>query len=170
MGVSPFRYRLGNASKSSGAIQLKKWNSLILIILYLSLGACSSIKPSEEITSIAYCDLVVNPSLYDGQTVRVSANYVVGFEWAYLSDEKCPSGQDNTTKIWIMIPGKANLCEDVAQVNTSLPPKINRSESLEREVTITGIFQNSNGGHLGRYPLTMEFICLNEAGKWRAVQ
>jgi hypothetical protein len=141
-----------------------------LIILCLSLNACTSVRPLEELTSIAYCDLVVNPSQFDVQRVRVNANYIVGFEWSYLSDEKCPSGQANTTKIWVIIPENANYCEDAGQVNTSLPPQINRSESLERKVTITGIFHNSIGGHLGRYPFTMEFICLKEAGKWQAVQ
>jgi hypothetical protein len=141
-----------------------------LIIPCFLLNACTYTKPSEEKVSIAYCDLVKNPSLYDGKTVRVSANYIVGFEWAYLSDEKCPSEQDNETKTWIIIPEKANLCEDAGQVKTSLPPQINRSETLERKVILTGIFHNSSGGHLDRYPFTMEFICLKEAGEWQAVQ
>lgn len=149
---------------------MKRWYSLILIILCISLHACTYTKLVEEKASIAYCDLMKNPSLYDGKTVRVSANYIVGFEWAFLSDDKCPSGQDNATKTWIIIPDKANLCEDVGQVKTSLPPQINRSESMERKVTITGIFHNSRGGHLDSYPFTMEFICLKEAGEWQAVQ
>jgi hypothetical protein len=149
---------------------LKKWISLFWIILHLSLAACTSTRQPEEITNMAYCDLVANPSRYDGQTVRVSANYTVGTEWAYLSDEKCPGEQVNSAKTWVIIPARATLCEDAGQVDTSPPHQINRSESLERKITITGIFHNSKGGHLGRYPFTMEFICLKEAGKWQAVQ
>jgi len=148
---------------------LKKWESLIFAILYLSLSACSSSQSDQKIPLVAYCDLVRNPSKYDGQEVRVKAIYTTGFEWAFLSDEKCPSKKDNATRTWVVIPGDAKLCEDVGQVNTSSPPQSNRSESLERKVTITGIFHNSNGGHLGRYPFTMEFVCLKEAGKWKAV-
>jgi hypothetical protein len=121
------------------------------------------------VISITYCDLVANPSQYDGLVVRTSANYIVGFEWAYLSDEQCSSGPANTTKTWIIIPDDANLCEDVTEVDKSSPPLIDRSESLERRLTITAVFHNSNGGHLSRYPFTMQFICLKEAGKWQIV-
>jgi starvation-inducible outer membrane lipoprotein len=147
---------------------LKKWDSLIITILYLSLSACiSTNQPDEKVPLIAYCNLVANPSQYDGQVVRVSASYVVGFEWSYLTDEKCSSDSSSAAQTWI-IPDDT-WCEGVTQTSTFPLPEHNHSESLERKVTIMGKFYNSSGGHLGKYPFQMEFICLERAGKWRVV-
>lgn len=124
----------------------------------------------EKVPLVAYCDLVANPSKYDGQVVRVKANHIVGFEWSFLTDEKCASTSlDDKAHTWIIIPGDATLCENASPIRTALPPQNDRSESIQREVTVVGTFHNSRSGHLGGYPFYMEFDCLEKAGKWQIV-
>jgi hypothetical protein len=113
---------------------------------------------------------VKNPSQYDGQEIRVRATYITGFEWTFLSDENCPGDTRNSTQTWISIPREAKLCEDAAQVNRTSPPQIRRNHSLAREVTITGVFHNSSGGHLDGYPFVMDFVCLQDIGKWQVLE
>ncbi len=121
-----------------------------------------------ESISVDYCTLIANPSQYDGQVVRVSADYSVGWEWAFLSDANCsPSSSNPDATTWVIIDD-TNLCEDAVQVNTALPSEDILSGSIVQQVTITGIFHNSRSGHLGGYPFGMEFICLQEAGEWQA--
>jgi hypothetical protein len=151
---------------------LKKWNSLIIAILYFSLNACvSTIQSDEKLPLVAYCDLVANPTKYDEQVVRVSANHITGWEWTYLADENCPNDSSATANAtWISIPVDATLCEGVTRVSSSSLPWNWRGESLERKVIVVGKFRNSRGGHLSFYPFQMEFICLEKAGKLRIVR
>ena len=46
-------------------------------------------KPTQEIPTIAFCDLVKNASLYAGKVVRLKASYYVQFEASALSDSSC---------------------------------------------------------------------------------
>ncbi len=120
---------------------------------------------------LAYCELVANPTQYDEQVVRVRASHVTGFEWSFLTDEKCSSkALDGEAHTWIVIPGDATLCENASQVSTALPPQHNRSESIERQVVVMGVFHNSNMG-IGEseYPFDIDFSCLEQAGKWQVV-
>jgi hypothetical protein len=147
---------------------LKKWNSLIIAILYLSLYACTSTSQSDEKPHlVAYCDLVENPEQYHEQVVRVRARHVVGFEWSYLTDDNCSNNSSEfANETWIIIPSDPTLCEGAKQTSASIP----RGDSLEREVTIVGTFHNSKGGHMGYYPFYIELICLERAGKWQVVR
>jgi hypothetical protein len=148
---------------------LKKWKSLIIAILYLSLSACASTNQSDDKAPLVdYCDLVANPSQYDEQIVRVSADYVVGFEWSYLTEEKCPNDSSRSTQTWI-IP-EDTWCPDAFHTSTSLLPEQNRRESLQGRLTLMGKFYNSPGGHLGGYPFEMEFICLEKVENWQVVR
>ena len=153
---------------------MKKWYALIIAILYLSLSACTSTSPSDdEPPLLAYCDLVANPSQYDGQVVRVSASYIFGFELSFLTDEKCSSKSlDDKFHTWIVIYRSTPLCENASQVSTFLTPQEHDSnELLESEVIVRGIFHNSKIGFAQReYTFNMEFICLEKAGKWQVVQ
>ncbi len=152
---------------------MKKSFSLIFLILSLLLAACNSASQSDEkLPLVSYCDLVANPSQYDSQVVHIRASQVSGFEWSFLTDEKC-SGKSfaDESQTWIIIPSEANLCENASQVSTASPPQLNRRESLEREVIITGVFHNSPfRASAHEYTFKMDFICLEKAGKWQVVQ
>jgi hypothetical protein len=151
---------------------LKKWNSFITAILYLALSACASASQlDEKLPPIDYCDLVANPSQYHEKVVRVSANHITGFEWSYLADEDCPNDSSGSTNhTWIIIPGNPTLCEGTTQVENSIPPWNWQGGSLESRVIVVGKFYNTRGGHLNFYPFQMEFMCLEKAGKLRAVR
>ena len=151
---------------------MKKWKSFIIAFLCLTLSACASTRQSDEkLPLVAYCDLVANPTKYDEQVVRVSANHITGFEWSYLADENCPndsSGIANET--WIIIPTDATLCEGTKRVNKFSLPWNWHGESLEKKVVVVGKFYNARGGHMGFYPFEMELICLEKAGRLRIVR
>ena len=145
---------------------MKKWYSLIVAILYFSMSACTFPSQSDEPPLVDYCDLVANPSQYDGQIVRVRAIHDAGWEWSYLTDRKCSNDTPDIAQTWLIIPDDA-WCEGVRQTDTSLPPEYSRSVSVEREVIVVVTFHYSQGGLRGSFK--MELICLERAENWRAV-
>ena len=100
---------------------MQKWNFLALTVVSISLSACISNNQSEQtIHPVAYCDLVANPSQYDGQIVQVKASHIHGFEWSYLTDQNCSIHSSDTPRTWITIPEEA-WCEGAEQTNVVHP-------------------------------------------------
>ena len=149
---------------------MKIWNSLIIATIHLSLGACAFISQSEDKPPLlSYCDLVAEPSQYDGQVVRVRATHNVGWEWSYLTDESCSSDSADTPQTWIIISSDT-WCEGARPTNTYVPNDYDgsRSVSLERKVTVVGTFHGTTGGPVGYF--SIDFICLEGAEKWQTVR
>ena len=48
---------------------------------------------SEEVSSLGFCELVIEPEKYDGKIVRLSAKFRIGMEGSWFFDSKC--GVDN---------------------------------------------------------------------------
>ena len=66
----------------------------ILIGIFFFALACLTVagqeqKQPQEILSVAYCDLVREPTFYDNKVVRVTANYLAAFEGSIMSDSAC---------------------------------------------------------------------------------
>ncbi|MBX3291018.1 MAG: hypothetical protein KF855_17040 [Acidobacteria bacterium] len=54
---------------------------------------------NSEIVDVHICDLIHQPELYDGKTIRVSAAYRYGFEWSEIFCSRCWSRDKN--RIWV---------------------------------------------------------------------
>jgi hypothetical protein len=140
---------------------------LVVAILYLWLSACTFPGQSDKPPLVDYCELVTNPSQYDGQIVRVRGTHDAGWEWSYLTDRKCSNEKPDIAQTWLMIPDDA-WCEGVRQTNTSLPPEYSRSVSLKREVIVLVTYHYSKGAPRGSSK--MDLICLEKAEKWQLVR
>lgn len=44
----------------------------------------------ENIPTIDFCELARHPGLYFNKTVRIEAMWLMGFEFSYLTDDRCP--------------------------------------------------------------------------------
>ncbi|CAN5363704.1 hypothetical protein BH10ACI1_BH10ACI1_19410 [soil metagenome] len=67
--------------------------SFIFLALSCLSVAAQTQKIPQEIPTVAYCDLVLEPALYDNKVVRVKANYFVAFEGSIMSDSACDGKQ-----------------------------------------------------------------------------
>lgn len=152
---------------------MKKLHPLIVASICLLLIGCkSNALKAETSTILAYCDVVANPSQYDGQVVSISANYTFGFEHSFLADEKCSSDLlDDNLQTWIVIYHSTPPCENASEVDKSLAPTSGGKVSAIREVVVKGTFHNSRITFAEReYSFYMDFICLEKAGGWQVVQ
>jgi hypothetical protein len=62
--------------------------ALLLIVAGLTCEAQET-KIAEGIPTVAYCDLIREPAMYDQKVVRVKVTYIVGFEASVMYDLAC---------------------------------------------------------------------------------
>jgi hypothetical protein len=55
----------------------------------------NSAASAEEVPTIDFCEMVNHPQRYYDKTVRITAEWQSGFEFSYLSNERCPKSADN---------------------------------------------------------------------------
>jgi hypothetical protein len=88
-------------------------NTLLALVLFLQLlvdvssipaqmsplpalaAQSSSLSSAAEVPTIDFCDLVKHPQRYYDKTVRITAKWKTGFEFSYLSDDRCLKASDN---------------------------------------------------------------------------
>jgi hypothetical protein len=139
------------------------------VAIILLLSACSPQLPSltstttdapiGSIPTVAYCELVRDPTRYDRATVRVQATHTVSFESTYLSDEGC------SEQTWSHLVPADPSCS--VPVPTPAVP-LSRGGGI-RTVTVVGRFHAGREGrlgygHLGQYPFQFEVQCIEAAG------
>ena len=62
----------------------------VIFIAFSCLTVTAQIqKPTVEVPTIKYCDIVREPTLYDGKLIRVEAFYTFGFEASFMYEESC---------------------------------------------------------------------------------
>jgi hypothetical protein len=103
---------------------------------------------TADIPTVAYCDLIRNPSLYDHQVIRTKAYYVGGFEVSGLEDQRCDSRRSvhvafdepykshtkkSVLEDWDRIFNSPHVTKDGGRV---------RADSGRAEVIIVGEFQS----------------------------
>src|SRR4030095_7793759 len=49
----------------------------------------------DKVTTVDFCELAKNPRRYFNRTVRIKAQWLSGFEFSYLTDDRCPKAPDN---------------------------------------------------------------------------
>jgi len=73
----------------------------LIIIISLLLGSSAvtlaqdSPRPSDEIPTVAFCELVKDPKPYFDKSIRVTANLELATEASYLRDENCVVSRDD---------------------------------------------------------------------------
>ena len=45
----------------------------------------------DKVTTVDFCELAKNPKRYFNQTVRIKAQWLSGYEFSYLTDDRCPT-------------------------------------------------------------------------------
>ena len=102
------------------------------------------------VPTVAFCDLVNNPELYDGKVVRVRAFYRVGFEWSQMYCAECVDGETST---WVEFEDE--MCRG------SKEPKDDRTSS----VVFVGKFYGSGRGygHLNAYRFRFVVSCVEKS-------
>src|SRR5690349_15540058 len=132
---------------SSAKVSMVK---LAAIVCLLMLGSAILSRPSnadrsdQEIATVALCDLLSNPKLYEQKEVRVKAIYRVGYEWQELYCMDC-WGTEN--RVWLDFGDDFESCtkKDVRR-------KLESTEGTY-SVTLIGKLSGSQGGygHMGAY-------------------
>lgn len=102
-------------------------------------------KISDAFMDVPYCELIRNPSAYDGRKVRIAATYRSGYEWSEIYDRDC---FDFERRTWVEFE---NLDAESRRVLEDL--KTESSEGRTLSVIFAGTFENSKGnyGHLNDY-------------------
>lgn len=71
----------------------RKHISIIVALFFLAVGDSSAQSPAAssttEIPTVAYCDVIANPSKYDQKVIRLSVSYFSGHHVSNLYDTRC---------------------------------------------------------------------------------
>lgn len=94
---------------------------------------------TDPFVRVSYCELIRNPSAYDGRKIRIAATYRSGFEWSELYDPDC---FDVERRTWVEFE---NLNAESRRILEDL--RTQRSEGRTLSVVFTGIFESSTGGY-----------------------
>lgn len=153
---------------------------LALLISVVMANAQSSLnnisQSTQEIPTVAFCDLLCKPDAYNGKEVRFRAKYVSTFEVSTFVDSKC-TDKDNRT--WVEF--------DRSSVKTSTKPEVFQkleeqvyccmyvglSENRETEMLVTGIFHKPNNqgyGHDNDYRFMITVKSVEEIGATKKTQ
>jgi hypothetical protein len=113
---------------------------------------------ATKIPTVAYCDLIRNPELYDQKVIRVKAIYRYGYEWSELYCGDClKEGQT-----WVDFDESFESCTkpDVAK-------KLGDNGFKGRTVSVVmiGKFHGSGGGygHMNAYRFRLLVSCVEQA-------
>lgn len=139
--------------------------ALLLLLCAMALVVSSSaqrrhkprIKSSSNVPTVAFCELISHPQLYDKRIVRTEAISAIGMESQVLYDPQCSTEE---TRVWVTHDAAWEKADKKLQAayfallfdenNNRIP----RGHSGRAKVVLTGRFEasNKNGyGHLNQY-------------------
>jgi hypothetical protein len=109
---------------------------------------------TEDIPTVAFCELVKNPRRYFDKTVRITATYQMATEAQYLSDAGCVLSHDEQIGV-----GHSEIDEKQGEIRRSDERKISTNEYGGRaKVTITGILRNKSRRDFAWYHYRFDII------------
>jgi hypothetical protein len=131
---------------------------VVLVVLFLCFSP-NFVVYSSEYTPVEYCELINNPSQYNGKKIRVEANYRYGFEWSELICEDCFELQKRT---WVDFD---KLDESCSSKKLLKKLKKDSPEGRTLAVVFAGTFENSKKsyGHLNEYQFKLNVSCVEKA-------
>lgn len=114
-------------------------------------------KITDPFMTVPYCELIRNPSAYDGKKVRIAATYRSGYEWSELYDPDCFDFEKRT---WVEFE---NLNAESRRVLEDL--RTERSEGRTLSVIFTGTFESLTGdyGHRNDYKYLFKVSDVDQA-------
>jgi len=135
-----------------------------------------SAKSSSDVSGVAFCDLLRDPTRYDGKEVRFRAIYLADFELAAFHSDSC---SDKKNRTWAEF-------DQVAIAKSSRPEILEKLKEQvycclwggdnywrETDMLLTGVFHSSREdyGHLGQYRFmiivkSVEEISATKKTKW----
>lgn len=150
---------------AEGKYQMQKLISSIIFTLLVLPSVQQQIaltKPKHsavtEVPTIAYCDLIRNPELYDQKTVRVRAIYRYGSEWSELYCLECL----NAGQTWVDFDNSFK-----SRTPSSVVRKLGDNGFKGRTVSIVAVgkFYGSSGGygHMNGYRFKFEVNSVENA-------
>jgi hypothetical protein len=137
-------------------------NTLIGLVVCLSLFAYFSqefVAYSEDYMPVDYCELIKNPSLYDGKKVRVEATYRYGFEWSELYCQDCFELNKRT---WVEFN---NLDESCTSKKSLKKLRKDSPKGRTLSVVFSGTFESAKKsyGHSNGYQFQLNVSCVEKA-------
>jgi hypothetical protein len=111
----------------------------------------------NEIPTVAFCELVRNPSGYFDKTVRVTATYWAGQEGAALADHRCPLSNHENIGIEFVFTGKRQREAIYRNVNKIMSGRYGNGWA---QVTVVGLLRNlsSHEGGLMSYQYRFDIV------------
>ena len=134
----------------------------ILLIFLTLLFAGSHQQPVEStsIQTVSYCELVSNPKLYVGKTVRIKATYEWGFEWQFLYNRECMNREN---RAWVEFVDEDDLCSGSKKKLKKLKDK---GFTNKADVVVIGKLSGEETGHRygdGGYGYQFVITCVESA-------
>lgn len=115
------------------------------------------IKPSSKVLTVAFCELISHPELYDKRVVRTEAISAIGVESQVLYDPQCSTAE---TRVWVIHDSAWEKADKKLQAayfallfdenNNRIP----RGRSGRAKAVLIGRLEASNKdgyGHLNQY-------------------
>jgi len=137
-------------------------NGLIGLALCLLLFAYLSQKfviAAKDYVTVEYCELIKNPSLYDGKRVRVEATYRYGYEW---SEIYCTDCFDLMKRTWVEFDNLDESC-----TSKKFLKKLRKDSPKGRTLSVvfSGTFESAKNryGHLNGYQFQLDVSCVEKA-------
>jgi acetyltransferase-like isoleucine patch superfamily enzyme len=110
----------------------------------------------DKVTTVDFCTLAKNPRRYFGQTVRIKAQWLSGYEFSYLTGDRCP------TKVAHDIAVRFVNDETQREIIKQNVYKIMSHEYGGRAIiTAVGVLRNP-GKHYGYFRYLFELIRFEE--------
>jgi hypothetical protein len=133
---------------------------ILIIVLTVLFTGSQQQQPAEatSIPDISYCEIVGNPKLYAGKTVRVKATYEWGFEWQFLYNRECIN-RDH--RAWVETVNEDELC---AVTRKNFKKLKDKRFTNKADVVVVGTLYDKGGyGHLNGYKYQFVISCLESA-------
>jgi hypothetical protein len=121
--------------------------TFIALALMQGHGLCSA-----QYLKVDYCDLVANPTAYDGKRVDVIGTFRYGFEWQELYCLKCRGSE----KTWVGFPNDPT--KGVNRVLRSIPKGMGTVNA-----TFRGVFHGNGGFGDGGYRFLLQVEAIEGA-------
>lgn len=114
---------------------------------------------SDSYIKVDYCELIRNPTLYNGKKVRVEATYRYGYEW---SEVYCPRCFDLKKRTWV---GLDNVDENCSAKKLLKKFRNESPKGRTLSVVFAGTFESSKSdyGHSNDFQFLLNVSCIEKA-------
>lgn len=165
LGTTVVRHLLSGVGTSDGIMKTLPVTVLsVLLLSQLSFSSYrlspvinqSGIAPaaSEEVPTVAFCEVAKNPQRYFDKAVRLTATLVQATEARYLRDDECPQSRDGQTGV-----GYVATDEKQSAARNRILEKMRAPEyGGKARVTVVGFLRNSSRRDFAWYQYRFDIL------------